>query len=91
MREREFQSKVVQYARLTGWKVYHTYDSRRSNPGFPDLVLVKNRVVYAELKTETGKLSEAQKAWRDALVKAGAEFYVWKPSDMKEIGKVLSS
>ena len=37
--EKAFQTAVVELAELCGWKVYHTYDSRRSAPGFPDLVL----------------------------------------------------
>ena len=48
---------VVDLARTLGWRVYHTYDSRRSQPGFPDLVLVRERILFLELKSETGKLS----------------------------------
>src|SRR5688572_19177552 len=39
--ERAFQAQVVKYARLMGWTAYHTHDSRRSQAGFPDLVLVR--------------------------------------------------
>ena len=35
--EKGFQAAVVELARLRGWLVYHTYDSRRSAKGFPDL------------------------------------------------------
>ena len=31
--EKEFQATVIEYAKACGWKVYHTYDSRRSDPG----------------------------------------------------------
>lgn len=72
--EKAFQQRVVQAARATGWMVYHTYDSRRSAKGFPDLVLVhpKRRLVFfLELKTDTGKVMAEQQAWIDAL--GGAE------------------
>lgn len=47
---------VVDAARLNGWLVYHTHDSRRSAEGFPDLVMLRlSRMVVAELKTPTAK------------------------------------
>lgn len=42
VRERDFQAAVMELARLLGWRVYHTWDSRKSEPGFPDLVLVRD-------------------------------------------------
>ena len=83
--EKEFQSRVVKFARLLNWAVYHTYDSRRSAPGFPDLVLVKDRVLYRELKTEKGKLTDHQKVWAASLHGAGADYSVWRPSQLKAI------
>ena len=88
--EKEFQREVVKIARRFHWKVYHTYDSRKSEPGFPDLVLVRKRVIFAELKTKAGKVSDAQQGWLTALLKAGAEAYIWKPSDLKGIVRCLS-
>lgn len=81
MREREWQAQVVDAARLLGWRVYHTHDSRRSEPGWPDLALVRDRLVMAELKTDTGRVSQAQSDWLAALRDAGVETYLWRPSD----------
>lgn len=82
-------AQVVQFAKLSGWLVYHTHDSRRSPEGFPDLVLVRGpRLVVAELKSETGVLSPAQKEWISALSRT-AETYVWRPSDWPEIEETL--
>ena len=39
-REKDFMDKLLGAAVPAGWMVYHTYDSRRSTAGFPDLVLV---------------------------------------------------
>jgi hypothetical protein len=88
--EKEWQAQVLDLARLCGWRHgYHTFDSRRSASGFPDLVLVRERVVFAELKSETGKLSAAQVAWLEALEAAGAEAYLWRPSDLVDVMQTL--
>ena len=91
--ERDFQAQVVQLAKLTGWRVYHTYDSRRSNAGFPDLVLVRPpRVIFAELKRQRGRVTVAQREWAEALRACpGVEYYLWRPSDWDEVECVLRS
>ena len=43
------------------------------------------RVVFAELKRETGKLTPAQTEWLDDLAAAGVETYLWRPSMIDEI------
>lgn len=88
--EKEFQAKVIEHAISRSWLVYHTYNSVRSRAGFPDLVCVRDRVVFAELKTESGTLAKDQREWRDALKEAGAEWHLWRPSDWSAIQAVLS-
>lgn len=91
--EAKFQAQVSGLARVQGWLDYHTHDSRRSDPGFPDCVFVRGeRVIFAELKREKGGVtSPKQKAWLAALEATGAvEAYLWKPSDWPQITKVLS-
>lgn len=74
-----------------GWRLnYHVLRSRGSQAGFPDRVLVRERIIFAELKREGGKPSERQVEWLDGLAKAGAEVYLWTPGDLDEIAKVLS-
>ena len=88
--EEMLQAQVLTYATLRGWLSYHTHDSRRSSPGFPDLVLVRGkRLVFAELKTEKGVLSTAQKEWGQKLFETGSEYYVWKPSNWEDIETLL--
>ena len=88
--EKQFQAKVIQVARICHWAVYHTFDSRRSEPGFPDLCLVRERVLFRELKTEKGRLTAYQIAWGKRLMDAGSDFAVWRPSMLDEIYKELS-
>lgn len=89
MTEREWQSQVVSLAKRLGWLVYHTYDSRRSEPGWPDLALVRERFILAELKAEKGRISAAQQRWIDALLAAGVETYIWRPSDEGKVAATL--
>ena len=72
---------IVGCARLHGWHVYHPFDSRRSGEGYPDLTLVRERILWLELKTETGTVADEQLAWLDALSRAGAEAFVVRPRD----------
>ena len=51
---REFQAQVVQMARTFGWLVYHTYNSENSEPGFPDLTMVRERVVFCRVEDNQG-------------------------------------
>lgn len=82
MTEAQLQDAVIELARMLGWLVYHTHDSRHSAAGFPDLVLVRRvRLIFAELKSATGVMSPDQKVWRDALLETTTnEVYVWEPS-----------
>ena len=91
--EKDFMESIVQLARNTGWMVYHTYDSRRSTAGFPDLVMTKHkRLVIAEIKTEKGKTTPAQDQWLSTLRTArGVKVKLWRLSDWPEIERTLGA
>lgn len=110
MSERAFQSAVLDYAERLNWKTAHFHDSRRevrrrdgskqmigdkAAAGFPDLVMIRDRrMIFAELKTETGKLSAAQAEWEQALdffadMTDGVEYFVWRPAHWPLIERVL--
>jgi hypothetical protein len=66
----------------------------QGHTGFPDLVLVypargeneQTAVIFAELKSEQGRVSDAQRRWQEALQQAhGVEYYIWRPSDLPSI------
>ncbi len=89
--EKQFMAQVIDLAQLLGWLVYHTYDSRRSAAGYPDLTLVRERTIFAELKTARGILHPEQEIWREALEHAGAEYYLWRPTDWQQIQEILQN
>lgn len=73
-----------------GWSLnYHTLRSKGSRSGFPDRVLIRERVIFAELKREKTHPTVEQVLWLDGLAAAGAEVYLWRPSDLEEIGAIL--
>jgi hypothetical protein len=90
--EKEFTQQVRDLARLCGFMEYHTYRSKHSSAGFPDLCLARGgRLIFAELKTEKGKVSPSQAEWLDALDQVpGVEAYLWRPSDWNLIVETLA-
>lgn len=92
MSERQFQNHVVKMAEARHWRCYHTFDSRRSQPGFPDLVMIKDgRLLFVELKTMRGRVTTDQTDWLSALGQAkNVLAYVWRPDVMDWIEQELS-
>lgn len=115
MTEIEFERAVVDLAHLFGWRAasfrpagtgkgWRTpvkYDGK----GYPDLTLVHadGCVIFAEMKSATGQLSDDQKAWGEALAQAEEyswspdrdpsypiRYRVWKPSNGNQIASALS-
>ncbi len=63
----------------------HWTSAIQGDTGFPDLCMVhklQGRVIFAELKTNEGKLTWEQDEWGYILSKCpGVEYYIWRPSD----------
>ena len=88
--ERDFTKVVIAYAELCGWWCYHVTNVHgrlrgQTSVGFPDLVLVKHKVLYRELKVGKNKLSMRQKQWGDHLQAAGEDWAVWRPHDSWDV------
>lgn len=84
MSEKQLQSQVEELAKRMGWMGYHTHDSRRSQPGFPDLILVhprQRRILWRELKSEIGRPTPEQQAWMSSLLLVGQDVDIWRPRD----------
>lgn len=91
MTEKELQKAVIARARGLGWRVASfpkIQDVKgvwrtpvaADGKGFPDLLLVRDRVVAMELKTGTTPTTE-QFTWLTAFRLAGIEAYVIRPAD----------
>jgi hypothetical protein len=88
--ERQLQQSVETLAEYLGWWVWHDNDSRRNKAGWPDLVLIRpGRLIFAELKTETGRLTIEQRRILTMLYAAKQEVYIWRPNDMETIREIL--
>jgi hypothetical protein len=99
--EATWQVNIITRAHLNGWRIHHppkagvrsdgsVRTTRHTTPGYPDLTLVRgDRLVFIEVKRETGKATPEQLAWLDLLHAAGAEVHLWKPSDLPTVMEVL--
>ena len=103
--EAEFLNLVVELAHLKGWLVAHSRPAWSSkgyrtpiqgDKGFFDLVLVRRTpegfsdIIFAELKSEKGRLTKEQQEWLDVLkLNPTTQCFVWRPSDWQEIISVL--
>jgi hypothetical protein len=91
MNEAQWQGRITDLCDLLGLKWHHETDSRRSKSGFPDLVICGcYGVIFAELKTEKGRVSQEQQDWLDALYFGETDYttvwsYIWRPSDWPEV------
>ena len=75
MLEKEIEKKFVEGIKRAGGISYKfTSPARRSVPD--RLIIIKGRVIFVELKTIKGKLTDKQSAEIDKLKSAGAEVYV---------------
>lgn len=83
MTEAQLQATVLGICRWAGVLAYHTHDSRRSQPGYPDLTIAGlHGLLFRELKTARGKVSKAQAMWGAMLREGGADWAVWRPADL---------
>lgn len=93
--EKGLQKAVIDIAKVFGWRVAHfrsvpvkrgprvVWETpvQADGAGFPDLVLVRDRVLWIELKVGRNTLSDAQAAWLQALRATGQEAHVWTDDD----------
>jgi VRR-NUC domain-containing protein len=99
MTEEEFLRQVIRLAKLRGFAVHHGRPGRtnkgwrtpiQGDAGFPDCVLIRgNVIIFAELKTDCGRLRRNQETWLHLLRQAGQRAYCWRPSDWSAIEEIL--
>ncbi len=91
MLEKDLVKGIIDVARLLGWRTVHFRPAMTKHGwvtpvqgdgrGWPDLVLVKDRVIYIEAKVGKNTLSPEQATWIEALRAAGQEAYVFTNRD----------
>lgn len=91
--EAAFQAAVVREAKALGWLCFHVRDSRKCEPGFPDLIFLRGpRMIVAELKrSKAEKPSASQQRWLKAFQCIGdATVRLWTPEDWTDILKEIA-
>ena len=106
MSEKQFLAQVIELAKLYGWSCAHFRSARiqrkdgshyyatpvqADGEGWPDLVMARPpRLIFAEIKSESGIPSEAQMDWINCLnLCPPAEAYLWRPKDFDHIVAIL--
>lgn len=103
--EATWQAQFIEMAHLLSWQHLHVRRSigkgkrwvtATNLDGWPDLTLIRptpdydGEIIFVELKSETGKVTDEQLAVHDMLRRAGHDVYVWRPSDLEAAQARLS-
>ena len=92
--EAQFQARIIYEAHLAGWWVYHTYDSRKSQPGWPDLHMYHaetGRKLIVECKVNNAYPTFTQKKVHELMKACGDEVLIWRPQNIDYILKTLGA
>lgn len=104
VREDQWQTEVQNIALTYGWMYYHAPDNvprktkggrsfvQNVRRGWPDLALLhpqRHLFMVAELKRETGTVSNEQAEWIAAFRDAGIRAEVWRPRDRELVTAIL--
>ena len=101
--EAAWQAAIIELAQLFGWHIAAFRPAQTNKgwrtpvaadgQGWPDLTLVHPElgVIFAELKTDRGRLAPHQLEWRDRLTASGARWECWRPRDAPAVAAVLSA
>ena len=88
----EIDHIIVDAAKKMRYLYYHTYDSRKSQEGFPDWCLSKSsNIIFAEVKTGRDKLTLKQADWIIALRGSLKHVYVVREDTLDLFLRLLAS
>jgi hypothetical protein len=102
--EKVFQRWVADLAHAYGWAYCHFRPARvirngvekyetpigGDGKGFVDMLLVRDRILFRELKAGKNGLTPEQEFWRDRIIRAGGDWALWHPRDAEDIIKELT-
>lgn len=91
MTGKELQEVIIETAKLFGWRVAHfpaistTRGGKQfwltpvaaDGKGFPDLLLVRDRLIVVEVKGRGDRMKPEQREWRTAFLLAKVPHYIW--------------
>ena len=94
-----FQKAIIELFELHGWRVYHVARVKghlrsKTGVGFLDLCMArKHQIIFAELKSETGVVSDDQHEWIDVLETVSkhsnmVNVFVWRPEHWSAIERI---
>jgi hypothetical protein len=92
--ERDLQQLILDLATTFGWWHFHPWSMRRSDTGWPDLVLARpcSPLLVWEIKAEQGQLSPEQYDWGMVLCQVpGIEYRVIRPRDWAHVVATLTA
>lgn len=95
MKEKDLLGSIIEQARARRWKVAHFASApimrggrivwmtpvQADGKGFPDLLMVRERVLAVEVKGGSHKPTVEQSDWLIAMRMAGATTAVWTPRE----------
>ncbi len=91
MKGKDLQKTVIDWAHTRGWHAAHfpaveTTKGWRTAvaadaKGFPDIILVRDRILAIEVKGDGDTMKAEQVQWQNWLQRAGVEYYVIRPKD----------
>ena len=96
----DFERVITDALRLFGWRFVHQRPAQTArgwrtaltgDRGFPDFVAVRgSRLMFIEVKGDTGYPDAEQRVWGQALEATGAEYHVWRPKDWDAVKHLLA-
>lgn len=98
--EAQWQEIVVGFAVAHAWRYAHCRKVKVKRgkrewwettmpAGWFDLVFVRDRVIYAELKVRPNVQTAEQVEWAEVMRKAGQDVRLWYPDDWKTVQETL--
>lgn len=96
----EIQTAIIELAHILGYRVAHFRPARTKHgwrtavgadgKGFPDLLLVRDKVVAIEVKGDGDSLSPEQREWLESFDRAGvptlvATSKVWMSGEVESL------
>jgi hypothetical protein len=82
MPEKQLQEAVRKMCADLGLFYFHVLNSKGCEPGWPDCTIAGRRLIFRELKSQSGTVSAEQAEVGRKLRAAGQSWRIWRPVDL---------